>query len=339
MEQGAGWRRVPLGRRQQRPDLRRRRASRRRCRSAPPARSSSPESVSAAGTSTIPSAPGWRSWPIPPPGRPALPGRRLRPLAARRQAGVSRPPRHQVKIRGFRIEIGEIENALLRVPGVRDAAVVVAERAEHSKQLVAFYAGCRPLDDRPARGPAGESLPDYMVPSAFHWRDRLPLTANGKIDSKALTALAGTLDVAAENNDAPTTPTERRLAAAWAKVLGTPHDQIGRQDHLLRLRWLVAVGGEAGDHPRTSRLPDRRHQVPRARGTRGADRGRPAAPRYCRPPSAPDGPRLFALLFFRCVGDDGQLATTDSQTCQPTKSSLTEGAAPLPKGPTMGLRP
>ena len=76
-----------------------------------------------------------------------------------------------------------------------------------------------------------ESLPAYMVPPAFHWRDRLPLTANSKIDRKALTALAGTLDVAAENHDAPTTPTERRLAAAWAKVLGTPHDQIGRQDH------------------------------------------------------------------------------------------------------------
>ena len=70
-----------------------------------------------------------------------------------------------------------------------------------------------------------------MVPSAFHWRESLPLTANGKIDRKTLTALAGELDVAEEDYDAPSTPTEQRLAAAWASVLGIPEDQIGRQDH------------------------------------------------------------------------------------------------------------
>ena len=75
------------------------------------------------------------------------------------------------------------------------------------------------------------SLPEYMVPSAFHWRESLPLTANSKIDRKALTALAGELDVVEEDYDAPSTPTEQRLAAAWAKVLGIPEDQIGRQDH------------------------------------------------------------------------------------------------------------
>ena len=138
---------------------------------------------------------------------------------------------NQVKIRGFRIEIGEIDNALLRVPGVRDAAVVVVERADHSKQLVAFYSGDRPLATDLLRDRLAESLPEYMVPPVFHWRDRLPLTANSKIDRKALTAVACTLDVVEETHDAPTTPTERRLAAAWAKVLGTPQDQIGRQDH------------------------------------------------------------------------------------------------------------
>ena len=70
-----------------------------------------------------------------------------------------------------------------------------------------------------------------MVPSAFHWRDSLPLTANSKIDKKTLTALAGELDVAEDDYDAPRTPTEQRLAAAWAKVLGMPQDQIGRLDH------------------------------------------------------------------------------------------------------------
>jgi amino acid adenylation domain-containing protein len=137
----------------------------------------------------------------------------------------------QVKISGFRIEIGEIENTLLRVPGIRDGAVVVAERADQSKHLVAFYSGQRPLEVDVLRDVLGQSLPEYMVPSAFHWRDSLPLTANSKIDRKTLTALAGKPDVVCEDYRAPSTPTEERLAAAWAEVLGIPRDQIGRQDH------------------------------------------------------------------------------------------------------------
>ena len=137
----------------------------------------------------------------------------------------------QLKIRGFRIEIGEIENTLLRVPGVRDGAVVVAERPDQSKHLVAFYSSQQPLAIEVLRDRLGESLPEYMVPSAFHWRERLPLTGNGKIDKKALTALAAQLAAAEDNYDAPTTSTERRLAAAWAKVLGIPQEQIGRRDH------------------------------------------------------------------------------------------------------------
>jgi amino acid adenylation domain-containing protein len=136
----------------------------------------------------------------------------------------------QLKIRGFRIELGEIENTLLRAAGVRDGAVVVAERADQSKHLVAFYSAEQPLDIDVLQGRLAESLPEYMVPSIFHWRERLPLTANSKIDKKTLTKLAGELDVV-EDYDAPTTPTERRLAAAWAKVLSVPQEQIGRQDH------------------------------------------------------------------------------------------------------------
>ncbi|HET9255182.1 MAG TPA: non-ribosomal peptide synthetase, partial [Pseudonocardiaceae bacterium] len=139
---------------------------------------------------------------------------------------------HQVKIRGFRIEIGEIENTLLRVPGVRDSAVVVAERAGGNKQLVAFYTSPQPLPLTVLRDRLAGSLPEYMVPSAFHWRESLPLTANSKIDRKALTALAAQLTVTDEEGPLPpSTPTQRRLAAAWATVLGIAKDQIGRQDH------------------------------------------------------------------------------------------------------------
>jgi amino acid adenylation domain-containing protein len=137
---------------------------------------------------------------------------------------------NQVKIAGFRIELGEIDNALLRVPGVRDGAVMVAGRADQSKRLVAFYSAPEPLAVDDLRNRLAESLPTYMVPSAFHWRESLPLTANSKIDTKVLTALAGELVVEEGPDAPPSTPTEQRLAAAWAKVLGISQDQIGRQD-------------------------------------------------------------------------------------------------------------
>src|SRR5881296_188539 len=142
----------------------------------------------------------------------------------------------QIKINGFRIEIGEIENKLLRMPGVREGAVVVtAERADHSKHLGAFYSGERPLDANALRDRLSESLPKYMVPAAFHWRNSLPLTDNGKIDRKALTALDAELDAAEQNHEGPSTATEHRLATAWADVLGIPKQQIGRRDNFFDL--------------------------------------------------------------------------------------------------------
>jgi len=71
-----------------------------------------------------------------------------------------------------------------------------------------------------------------MVPSAFGWLESLPLTANRKIDKKQLTALAAELDAdTGTDYDAPRTPTERRLAEAWAKVLGVTPDGISRHDN------------------------------------------------------------------------------------------------------------
>lgn len=151
----------------------------------------------------------------------------------------------QVKIRGFRIEIGEVESAMLRAPGVRDGAVVAVEGAGQGGRLVAFYSGDSPLDDAALRDRLGRSLPAYMVPSDFHWQESLPVTANGKIDKKALTTLAaqvsavppdigstGTeVDMAEEGRDTPRTPTERRLAALWAQVLDIPEHTIRRHDH------------------------------------------------------------------------------------------------------------
>jgi amino acid adenylation domain-containing protein len=136
----------------------------------------------------------------------------------------------QVKVRGFRIEIGEIENALLRAPEVRDAAVVVVQGADQGAHLVGFYSAEQALDVDRLRATLAESLPEYMVPSVLHWQEALPLTANGKIDKRALTTLAAAAGVVEGADAGPTTAAERRLAAAWAQVLGVPENQIGRRD-------------------------------------------------------------------------------------------------------------
>lgn len=141
----------------------------------------------------------------------------------------------QVKIRGYRVEISEIENRLLGVAGVREAAVVIDGGARQQRNLVACYAGDAELTADGLRTALAAALPDYMVPAAFHRLERLPLTENGKVDKKALTKLAAAVIAEAGPSDAPRTPAERRLAALWADVLDLPQERIGRHDDFFAL--------------------------------------------------------------------------------------------------------
>ncbi|MBO4254986.1 non-ribosomal peptide synthetase [Streptomyces griseorubiginosus] len=152
----------------------------------------------------------------------------------------------QVKIRGFRIEIGEIENKLLGMPGVREAAVVIDGSGDGPRNLVAFFSGgdggvgsgtetgAEAVTER-ARDFLARQLPEYMVPTYFHQLERLPLTENGKIDKKALVRLAGTLGHGGATYAAPGTSAEQRLAMLWAQVLGVPLERIGRDDNFFEL--------------------------------------------------------------------------------------------------------
>ena len=142
---------------------------------------------------------------------------------------------HQVKISGFRIEIGDIENALLRVPAVRDGAVVVGEGAGQSKFLVAFYSGNGPLEVDEIRSEMAARVPGYMVPSTYRWQESLPLTGNGKIDRKALTRMAREVIPEAGTATEALSAAEQRLAEAWATVLGLPMGRIGGQDSFFAL--------------------------------------------------------------------------------------------------------
>lgn len=135
----------------------------------------------------------------------------------------------QVKISGFRIEIGDIENALLAAPGINQGAVVIGLRPDKSKRLVAFYASDEPLDIPNLQEQLGQAIPDYMVPSTFHWQESLPLTANGKINRKQLTALAAELGAEEKEYIAPTTPTEEYFCEVLSGLMKV--EQVSVEGH------------------------------------------------------------------------------------------------------------
>ncbi|MFF3620980.1 amino acid adenylation domain-containing protein [Streptomyces sp. NPDC002467] len=141
----------------------------------------------------------------------------------------------QVKIHGFRIELGEIETALGRLPGVGRAAVVVREDVPGDRRLVGYVvpeAGADPapvLEPEPMRAELARSLPEYMVP-VLVVVDGLPVTANGKLDRRALPAPAA---AAATGYEPPAGETEELVAMVWASVLDAP--RIGRHDDFFAL--------------------------------------------------------------------------------------------------------
>ncbi|WP_338524404.1 amino acid adenylation domain-containing protein [Pseudomonas batumici] len=133
----------------------------------------------------------------------------------------------QVKIRGFRIELGEIENVLLGCAGITEAVVIARE----DQRLVAYLCG-EPVPAEQLRGELLKHLPEYMVPSAFVHLDSLPLTANGKLDRRALPA-PGLESLASKAYEAPVGDTEVAIAEIWKTLLGL--DQVGRHDGFLEL--------------------------------------------------------------------------------------------------------
>ncbi|MGV0742804.1 amino acid adenylation domain-containing protein [Mycolicibacterium sp. XJ870] len=126
----------------------------------------------------------------------------------------------QVKIRGHRIELGEIQSTLTALDGVEQAVVIAREDRPGDKRLVGYITGT--ADPSAARPALAERLPSYMVPAAVVAIDELPLTVNGKLDTRALPAPEYT-DI--DHYRAPATPVEETLAGIFAEVLGL--EQVG----------------------------------------------------------------------------------------------------------------
>lgn len=159
----------------------------------------------------------------------------------------------QVKIRGYRIELGEIDAVMSRCPGVRCAATIVRQGSSQDRQLVALYV---PEDTNVSedsiRDHLASALPDYMVPAQFIELEQIPVTANGKINRKALADIAAALPPCRREKRAPRTAIETRLAHIWQSLLKleTPGIDDNFFEHggtsLLAVRLLNAIKTEFG---------------------------------------------------------------------------------------------
>ncbi|WP_156763606.1 non-ribosomal peptide synthetase, partial [Mycobacterium scrofulaceum] len=155
----------------------------------------------------------------------------------------------QVKIRGHRIELGEVRAALAASDGVEQAAVIAREDRPGDKRLVGYVTGT--ADPAALRGALADRLPGYMVPAAVVVLDTLPLTVNGKLDTRALPA-PNYSD--RDRYRPPATPVEETLADIYAQVLGV--DRVGVEesffdlggDSLSAMRLVAAVDATLGIH-------------------------------------------------------------------------------------------
>jgi amino acid adenylation domain-containing protein len=137
----------------------------------------------------------------------------------------------QVKLRGYRIELGEVESILARHHAVRESVVAVREDVPGDKRLVAYIVAHdeQIISVSEVREYLKETLPDYMTPSAFVFLDSLPLTANGKIDRRALPSPDGVRPDGETEYVAPRTPLEEVLTGVWSELLSV--DQVGIHDN------------------------------------------------------------------------------------------------------------
>ncbi|MGP3689118.1 amino acid adenylation domain-containing protein [Streptomyces sp. IBSNAI002] len=140
----------------------------------------------------------------------------------------------QVKIRGNRVELGEVQNRLASVAGVRDAVVVDHQSGSRGTLLIGYYVADSELSPALLREELATALPEFMVPAHFIRIGTVPLTPNGKADRRALPAPSAT---AGPQYTAPRNATEETLAAIWAEVLEA--ERVGIHDDYF------ALGGDS----------------------------------------------------------------------------------------------
>jgi amino acid adenylation domain-containing protein len=145
---------------------------------------------------------------------------------------------NQLKLRGLWLSPAEIEAALVRVPGVREAVIIAIDRAEGMKSLTAFLSWkTDPWPEGSVRVELQKQLPPHLVPNRFFSLSELPLLPSGKIDRMRLAQKADELMQRTEPKAEPADALELQLAGIWKKVLAV--DTVGRTDDFF------ALGGDS----------------------------------------------------------------------------------------------
>jgi len=141
----------------------------------------------------------------------------------------------QVKLRGNRVELGEIETVLNKHLNIKHAVVTVREDIPGEKKLVAYIiqANSDNTNITLLRDYLDKLLPDYMIPGAWVFLDKMPLTQNGKIDRMSLPKPGNERPELSQPYSAPRTKLEKYLAAIWCDVLNI--DQVGIHDRFFEL--------------------------------------------------------------------------------------------------------
>ena len=139
---------------------------------------------------------------------------------------------NQIKYRGYRIDLGEIENTIKNIHGVKNCTIILNKEISENSTLIAFVIiDSSIIDQEVFRNILVKKLPHYMIPNQFEFLDEFPLNTNGKIDRKKLLALVKDLDT--ENYEEPHNDIERLLCSIWEKILGK--SKIGIKNNFFSL--------------------------------------------------------------------------------------------------------
>ena len=139
---------------------------------------------------------------------------------------------HQVKVRGYRIELGEIAHSLSALSGVQQSVVLARDDINGNNRLIGYVVLDHDLDRKTLQSKMAEHLPSYMIPQLWVQLDQMPLTANGKLDRKALPEPDSAL-LSGGDYIAPTSVSERQLAEIWQELLGV--EKVGIHDNFFEL--------------------------------------------------------------------------------------------------------
>ncbi|MER5216262.1 amino acid adenylation domain-containing protein [Streptomyces sp. NPDC002838] len=189
----------------------------------------------------------------------------------------------QVKIRGNRVELGEVQNALASLPGVRDAVVVDHRSDERGTFLTGYYVADEVIDPLHLRTELARHLPEFMIPAHFIRIGAVPLTPNGKADRRALPEPSAAGPLGPRPYTAPRDAVEEALAAVWAEVLDA--ERVGVHDDyfalggdsilMLQVRALAEKRGYHFDLSDLVRHPTIAELAPLTSAVAGTDPGRP----------------------------------------------------------------